>query len=140
MGHVKYWNPEIADDLINEIVMNRLERIGDVLAYQVKSTLRTQIKNPNYSRPPYKSGKYAGRWWTARDAGALLDSVRVVKRKQDIKRGHRNVWVIAGNSKAYYAPIYEYSKNPARGKKYFRPSISRAMPRMKAILSKGSVK
>ena len=133
MSHV-YINREIADNVVMGEAMRRLEAAAEILKTKLQSTLKSQIKNPNYSRPPYKSGPYAGKWWTARDAGELLRSVRVVKR---FDSGHRNIWIIAGNSKAYYSSAYEYSTNPLRGKKFYRPALASARPKMKSVIENG---
>ena len=125
---------EIADNVVMAEAMRRLEVAGNVLATQIKSNLRAQIKNPNYSRPPYKTGPYAGKWWTARDAGELLRSVRVVKKNDSI---HRNIWIIVGNSKAYYSAIYEYATDPKRGKKFYRPALAASRSKMKSVIENG---
>jgi len=125
---------EIADEVVMKEAMRRLEAAGEVLAAKIRSNLQAQIKNPNYSRPPYKTGKYAGKWWTARDAGELLRSVRVVTKKDS---AHRNVWIITGNSKAYYSAAYEYSTDPARGKKFYRPALASSRSKMKSVIENG---
>lgn len=125
---------EIADNVVMGEAMRRLELAGNVLASKIRSNLQSQIKNPNYSRPPYKTGKYAGKWWTARDAGELLRSVRVVTKKDS---AHRNVWVIVGNSKAYYSAMFEYSTDPSRGKKFYRPALASSRSRMKSVIENG---
>jgi len=125
---------EIADNVVMAEAMRRIEAAGNVLAEKIRSNLRSQIKNPNYSRPPYKKGRYAGKWWTARDAGELLKSVRVVKKFDSI---HRNIWIVVGNSKAYYAAIYEYATDPQRGKKFYRPALASARPTMKSVIENG---
>lgn len=125
---------EIADEVVMGEAMRRLEMAGEVLAAKIRSNLQAQIKNPNYSRPPYKTGKYAGKWWTARDAGELLRSVRVVTKKDST---HRNVWIITGNSKAYYSAIYEYATDPTRGKKFYRPALASSRSKMKSVIENG---
>jgi hypothetical protein len=135
---------EIADNVVMGEAMRRLEMAGNLLASKIEQNLLSQIKNPNYSRPPYKGGYvngkyvpgavYAGKWWTARDAGELLRSVRVVKKEDS---AHRNIWVITGNSKAYYAAAYEYSTDPKRGKKFYRPALASSRSRMKSVIENG---
>jgi hypothetical protein len=135
---------EIADKVVMDEAMRRITAAGEILASKIRSNLQAQIKNPNYSRPPYKGGYvngkyvpgagYAGKWWTARDAGELLRSVRVVTKKDS---AHRNVWIICGNSKAYYSAIYEYATDPKRGKKFYRPALASARPLMKSVIENG---
>jgi hypothetical protein len=125
---------EIADEVVMAEAMRRLQVAGEILAEKIRSNLRSQIKNPNYSRPPYKTGRYAGKWWTARDAGELLKSVRTVTRNDSI---HRNIWIICGNSKAYYSAIYEYATDPKRGKKFYRPALAASRSKMKSVIENG---
>jgi len=129
-----YIHREIADTVVMEEAMRRLELAAEILKNKLKSTLQSQIKNPNYSRPPYKTGPYAGKWWTARDAGELLRSVRVVKQ---FNTPHRNIWIVAGNSKAYYSAAYEYATNPLRGKKFYRSALASSRSRMKSVIENG---
>ena len=125
---------EIADNVVMTEAMRRLELAGELLAAKIRSNLQSQIKNPSYSRPPYKTGPYAGKWWTARDAGELLRSVRVVTKKDSI---HRNVWIIVGNSKAYYSAAYEYATDPKRGKKFYRSALASSRSKMKSVIENG---
>jgi hypothetical protein len=145
---------EIADNVVMGEAMRRLEMAGHILASKIEQNLiaqinpadtriaRIKIKNgytsrvvKRYrSRPAYVTGKYAGKWWTARDAGELLRSVRVVTKKDS---GHRNVWVIVGNSKAYYSAMFEYSIDPARGKKFYRPALASSRSKMKSVIENG---
>jgi len=148
-------NRELADDVVMKEAMKRIYRAGRVLRTAIKERLRSavnkattreaQIKRKKgmvtktvkryQSRPMYESGDYSGRWWTARDAGQLLDSVRVVFKQGDSK--NRNVWVIVGNKKAYYAAIFEYATDPKRGHKFYRPALASARPTMKSVIENG---
>lgn len=145
---------EIADEVVMGEAMRRLEMAGEVLASKIEQNLIAQInpadtrvakiKTKNgytyktvkryKSRPEYETGKYPNKWWTARDAGELLRSVRVV-RKDDST--HRNVWVIVGNSKAYYSAMFEYATDPTRGKKFYRPALASSRSRMKSVIENG---
>jgi hypothetical protein len=134
MPRVTYWNPELAKEIVTGQAMIRLRKAGNILKDQIKSNLTAAIKNPNYSRPPYKTGPHAGKWWTARDAGELRKSVRVV---EDFEGVHDNILIICGNSKAYWAAMYEFATSPKRGKKFFRPALSSSRSKMKAVLENG---
>ena len=124
---VIYWNHGI-DESIIRAAQGRLLAAGNVLADEVRSKLQSVAPSPK-SRPAYKTGKDAGKPWTAREAGALLKTVRVVEPRTGPKT---NVWVIVGSYKAYYAKIFEYAK--LNGRQFFRPSIRKARGRMKAVL------
>ena len=134
MPRTAYWNPKVADEVVMSEAMRRLELAGETLAGAIKDKLKSVIKDPYYSRPVYKTGKHAGKWWTARDAGELLKSVRVVKKYDSI---HRNILIICGHSKAYYAAMFEYAATPARGVPFFRPALSSSRRHMKRILENG---
>jgi len=106
-------------------------------AYVVKDTtvrrLRGQIRR-NINRPVYKKGPYAGEPWTARNAGALLRSVRLVQKKEDmgLQQGRAtadftNIRVYAGNYLAYYADIFEFYTP------FMRPAWEASMSEVKAI-------
>lgn len=130
---VTYWNPDIAKELATKEAMVRLKKAGNVLAGKVRENLRSAIKH-SYNRPVYQSGPYAGKYWTARDAGELLKSVRVT---EDYEGIHNNILIICGHSKAYYAAMFEYAADPSRGVRFFRPAISSSRATMKAVLENG---
>jgi len=145
---------EIADNVVMAEAMRRIELAGNVLAAKIRSNLESAINKATTreariktkkgyvsrtvkryrSRPMYESGDYAGKWWTARDAGELLKSIRVVKKFDSI---HRNIWIVVGNSKAYYAAIFEYATDPKRGHKFYRPALASARPTMKSVIENG---
>ena len=134
MARVTYWNLDLGKELATKEAMRRLRLAGGILKRSIKANLVVAIKDGTYSRPPYKSGPYAGKWWTARDAGELVRSVRVA---EDAEGVHNNILIICGNSKAYWATMYEFATNPKRGRKFFRPAISTSRSSMKAVLENG---
>lgn len=134
---VTYIHKEPASEIVMAEAQRRLMKAANILKDNVRSNLKAVIKNPNYSRPVYKTGKYAGKWWTARDANELLNSVRIVQKNTDIERGHRNIWIMCGHSKAYWAAMFEFATDPKRGKKFFRPAIASSRPKMKSVLENG---
>ena len=126
---VEFWNPQI-DSEIYAVAMERIESAAIILAEQIQSNLKSVIRH-EISRPAYKTGKYAGQSWTARTAGALLKTVRVVK-----KPGERNIWIMEGNYNVYYAKIFEYSA--IKGKKHFRPALKQARSAMESAVQTGA--
>lgn len=134
MPRVTYWNPDLAKEIVTGQAMIRLRKAGELLKDNVKSKLTSVIKNPDYNRPVYKTGKNAGKWWTSRVATELRESCRVVEKNDKI---HNNILVICGHSKAYWAAMFEYAATPARGTKFFRPAISQSRSKMKDILENG---
>lgn len=125
---IENWNPEILDDVIEEKIIENLVIAAQVVA----SEARKLCPVGTVSRPIYKRGPYAGRPWTARDAGALKKTIRVrqrhTKRGKPLKRG-RNVRIYAGNRDVYYASIVEHA-----GKAFLRPALYNARERIKSIL------
>lgn len=116
-----HWNPKLAEHEIMGRAMDRLEEAAKAMAEVVKQA----TPEGSVSRPIYKTGPYAGKYWTARDAGALKRSVRVSKREGSTSR---NVRIIVGHRKAYYGKIIEFDRP------FFRPAINRGKRIAKNIL------
>lgn len=127
---VSNWNPQKYDGEIMAASMERLRRAAELVANRA----RGKCPVGTVSRPIYKTGPYAGQPWTARDAGALYRSIRVVEKKESgaqIARA-RNVRVYAGNYLVYYAKIVEYG-----GKQFLRPALNQSKADIKNILENG---
>jgi hypothetical protein len=121
---IMFWNPTLAEEHIMRNAAERLDRVGLMMADEVRK--KTPVGT--ISRPIYTRGKYADKYWTSRDAGALKKTVRVTK--QGDGRYH-NIWIMCGNTKAYYGKIIEHDKP------FFRPAINKAKNRARIILSGG---
>lgn len=104
---VANWKPSRYDDKFYNVGYNRLKDGAEILADEI----RRKCPVGTTSRPMYQTGPYAGQKWTARDAGQLKKSIRVVEKKGswgfEVHRA-RNVRVYAGHYLAYYARIVEY--------------------------------
>jgi len=129
---VENWDPHVLDEL-KGVAYDRLLTAAYAVKDKTSQRLRGQIKR-NISRPVYKKGPYAGEPWTARHAGALQQSVRVVQKKEDMgpQEGRKtadftNIRVYAGNSMAYYADIFEFYTP------FMRPAFNESMSEVKAI-------
>lgn len=124
------WDPTVFDDYIELCYEGLLEA-----AYEVKDDavrkLHSQIgagKTTGINRPVYKRGKYAGQFWTARQFGNLIASIRVTEKKDRQGNAERqNVRVYAGNKMAYYGPIFEYDKP------FLRPAFYKTVNKLTAI-------
>ena len=104
-------------------VTKRLEKSAEVVARKARS----KCPVGTVSRPMYARGRYAGQFWTARDAGALKKSIRVVK-----KHGRElNIRVYAGTKKVYYAQIVEF-RSP-----FMRPALNASKSSIKSIMLNG---
>jgi hypothetical protein len=125
---VELWNPEKYDLDFENIAIERLVEAAEYVA----SVARNACPVGTISHPIYKRGPYAGRSWTARDAGALKKTIRVRQKHSKTGKplkGKRNVRVYAGNYNVYYASIVEYS-----GISFMRTAIWNATSKIKSIL------
>ena len=133
------WDAKVFEDYI-EIVYEGLLEAAYIVKDDAVRKLRSQIgmeKTTGINRPVYKRGKHAGQFWTARQFGNLLKSIRVTEKKyRQGNREKQNVRVYAGNKMAFYGPIFEYDKP------YLRPAFYKVAPRLAAIcqerIGKGS--
>ena len=101
------WNPNKMDATFENVALDRLIKAAEVIKNKVKS--KTPVGT--ISHPMYKKGPYHDQPWTARDAGQLKKSVRVVRKKTKSGKAlsrKRNIRVYAGNYLAYYANIVEF--------------------------------
>lgn len=117
---VENWHPESLDEMIEGASIERLVKGAEAVADEARRLCPVGTK----SRPIYKKGPYAGKEWTARDAGQLKKSIRVVQKKSKSGKPlmrRRDVRVYAGNYLAYYASIVEHG-----GKAFMRPALQNA--------------
>jgi len=124
---VEGWKPEVLDDLVNEVMPGRLLEAANVIAAEV----RRRCPVGTVSRPIYKRGPYAGKYWTARDAGELKRSVRVTQKKAKSGRilwKAKNIRVYIGHKKAYYASIVEFTRP------FIRPAFASVRNQVLSIL------
>ncbi len=131
MARVSNWNPERFDGEFANAAMERLRKAAKVIA----DNARSRCPVGTISRPIYKKGPYAGQPWTARDAGALKKTIRVVEKHGEggkpLAEG-RNIRVYAGNYLVYYAKIVEYA-----GKAFMRPALNSSKDEVRNILENG---
>jgi len=125
---VEYWNPNAMDETFENVAVERLVDGAEVVA----AAARRLCPVGTESRPIYKTGLYAGKEWTSRDAGRLKKSIRVVRQKN--KSGtafskKRNVRVYAGHYLAYYAKIVEFN-----GRAFMRPALTASLAGLKEII------
>ena len=124
---VEVWHPEAITAEIEKKAMDRLERAGAVVASKARQKVPI-----GKDRPPYKNGKE----WTARRAGALKSTIRVVRLKGDPKL---NIRVYAGNKEVYYARWVEMGSvhNRAPRKPFLRPALSESKSQIKSTVENG---
>lgn len=125
---VEGWNPEMYDLDFENATVERLVEAAEVVA----DSARRNCLVGTLSRPMYRRGPYAGQQWTARDAGALKKTIRVVQRRsrsgRPLKR-KSNVRVYAGNYLVYYAKIVEHAMIP-----FMRVALTNSHSQIKSIL------
>jgi hypothetical protein len=72
------FNPQKFDREFDDVSRKRLLKAAKVLKAAVRRGGRCPVGT--ISRPMYRSGRYKGQEWTARDGGALRKSVRIVEK------------------------------------------------------------
>jgi HK97 gp10 family phage protein len=124
---VENWSPGTITAEIEKRAMDRLQRAGEIVAEKARSKVPV-----GKDRPPYKNGKD----WTERKAGALRDSIRVVRLSGDPKL---DVRVYAGSRIVYYARWVEmgsvHNNNPL--KPYLRPALNESKSEIKNLVENG---
>ena len=124
---VESFNPNKFDATFEHIAVERLVEAAE----GVKDAVKRRCPTGTVSRPMYRSGPYAGQDWTARDAGQLKKSVRVVRKKTKSGKAFskkRNVRVYAGAKLPYYASIVEFSRP------FMRPGFESVIGQVKEII------
>lgn len=124
---IENWNPNRADNDFENVAIGRLVKAAEVVARAV----RQKAPVGTVSRPIYRRGAAAGQAWTARDAGQLKRSVRVVRKKTKSGKAlskKRNVRVYSGHYLAYYASIVEHTTP------FMRPAFNQAIDKVRSII------
>jgi hypothetical protein len=123
-----FWNMGIVEREIFDEADKRITEAGEIVAKKTRENLKKKIgrgDTKNITRPVYKTGAYAGQSWTARTAGDLMASIRVVK-KHGLKG---NVWIMVGNDDVWWGPIFEFYNKP-----FLRPALSSSKAEIKRVL------
>ena len=136
---VSNWNIEKYDGEIIGASMDRLRKAAEVVRVEAIQKLGSQYgrgKTTGISHGPYKTGKYAGQPWTARDFGSLLKTIRVTEKWEvgalvAVFGEEKNVRVYAGNYLVWWAKIFEYYRP------YLRPALNKSKDRIRQILENG---
>ena len=125
------------DQEILSDALDRVEAAAEVLRDKAKSNLRSKLKGTWTEHGPYKTGKYGGKLWTERIKGEMVETIRVVRSKSPRVK---NILVIAGTWKTWWATQLEYGRGQWRGghRAYMRPAIKETESTMKTILESGS--
>ena len=115
------------------VAMDRMEAAANVLRDEAKRILKSKLKGNWQEHPPYKGMPI----WTERTKGAMVETIRVVRSKNPASK---NVLVIAGTFKTWWAVQLEYGRGQWRGgaRSFMRPAIKNTQSKITAILEGGS--
>ncbi len=153
---VSNWNPRKFDGEIITASMDLLEQAAEVIAEDARRRVpvgKSRAKYKRYRETIYfkqlrtQTGRFSGsiitkgdlvdypggsgKDWTAREAGALKKTIRVVRLKGDTRR---NVRVYAGNREVYYARFVEYGTVKMKAKPFLRPALNASKAKIQTIL------
>jgi hypothetical protein len=122
MARIKWDITQIFPEIINS-GMGRIKQCAEVVA----SHARTNCKVGTISRPA------KGQFWTEREIGAMKATIRVVVKNDSTSR---NVWIMAGNKKTWWAIQMEYGRGGWKGgrKSFLRPAIAQSTAEVKNII------
>lgn len=128
------WNAQPFIDACAGVSMDRLEEAAHIIAEDAKRILAAQI-HPLH--PPYAITRHGQREiWMERDPGALIETIRVVRKRDS---SSRNIWIMAGNYKTWWALQAEYGRGGWKGgrKSFIRPAMANAPAAIQACLEGG---
>jgi hypothetical protein len=122
--------------------MERLRKAAEVVRDKARFICKVYVGKLH---GPYTAGKYAGKVWTARDTDNLLRTIRVVESKTRTSEFNsntgavikfRNVWVMAGNYKTWYAQQVEFGRGGWKGgaHPFLRKALYSSREKMISIL------
>jgi hypothetical protein len=126
---------------IRKAGMAVLEECCEIIVNQMKADLGGVIEANWKRHGVYKTGKDAGKIWTARDSYIeLLKTIRLVKKNEGdniFGLKNNNIWVMAGNYKTWWAKQAEYGRGDWKGGKrpFFRSGINKSLPQIEALLA-----
>jgi len=130
---IAYWDETAGYKDFSNVSRERLLTAAYIIKDAVVRKLRSQIgtgKTTGINRPVYLTGDYPGQPWTAREAGTMLKSVRVVEQKKEgaLVWKAQNVRVYCGHYMAWYAQIFEYYRP------FMRPAMEETLSEVKQIM------
>jgi hypothetical protein len=135
MANLKF-NFDQYDELIANSCMSRMHAAASEIQTQAILKIKKSYKN---RRPVYKKGPYAGQIYTARDNDIMAKTIRVVEKRGEHGLVGRNVLVIAGNFKTWWATQMEFGRGAWKGgaSPFMRPALTASKANVKAILESG---
>ena len=112
--------------------LDRVEAVANVIRDDARVKLKAKLKGNWQEHGPYKGGAV----WTERTKGAMVETIRVTRSKNP---AIKNILLIAGNFKAWWAIQMEYGRGQWRGgaRSFMRPAIKSTEGKVTAILEGG---
>jgi hypothetical protein len=95
-----------------EAALDRVEKAANVIRDDAKPILRAKLKGNWTEHGPYRTGKNAGQIWTERYKQEMVKTIRTVRSRDKSKK---NVFVMAGNYKTWWALQMEYGHGDWKG-------------------------
>ena len=129
------FNFEQYDGQIAKTCMERIKKAAGEI--QLQAILKCKVGD--ISRPAYRKGKYAGQFWTAREIGGMRRTIRVTEKYGMEGLKGRDIRVIAGTKKAWWAIQMEYGRGAWKGgpRPFLRPAMNAAKSRVQQIIETG---
>ena len=122
---VARWSTKEAEAEIVANAMDCLQEVAEAVAEDARRRVPVGV-----SRPGTKGGKD----WTAREAGALKKSIRVVRLTGDAKK---NVRIYAGSRAVFWARFVEYGTAKMAARPFLRPALQAVKNRIGQIFKGG---
>lgn len=153
MARMVNWDTEAFQAACIGVTMDRLEAAARIIAEDMKRILAPQLTGmqkitgkdstqyiPWEEHGPYKTGKYAGKGWTAREKKAMLRSIRVARKKDSTSRDIRIVAGYWGDLSSWWALQLEYGRGEWKGgrKSFMRPAMAKAGAVIQTCLESGT--
>ena len=149
MAKLINWNTSAIEVECINASMDRLEAAAYIIRDDARSILRGKLKGNWKEHGPYKTYRnkkqhkfmaYSGgegSIWTARTHGAMIKSIRVSRLKDSAAR---NIWIMAGDFKTWWAVQLEYGRGKWQGKakSFLRPALSNAPSKIRGVLEGGA--
>jgi len=112
--------------------MDRIERAAAHIQLQMQTEC---IKSYENRRPVYKTGKDAGKIYTARDFDIMAKTIRVVRKDNKL-----NIRIYAGNYKTWWALQMEYGRGKWKGgaRPFVRKAVAKSVSKIQPILESGA--
>jgi hypothetical protein len=136
MARMVNWNTAAFEAECINVGMDRLEAGAGAIRDKAQDILKSKLKG-DVHRPVYRKGPHKGQVYTERNAGDMVNTIRVVRKKDS---SAREVRVYAGNFKTWWALQLEYGRGGWKGgaSPFIRPAMRGAAAAFKAIFESGN--